>query len=71
MIDLIDIGRFYGETIRAARNMRSAVYEAYRQEDPDLLNLKMEIDRNMETIELYYQILQTEREALKILQAIE
>lgn len=71
MIDLIDIGRFYGETYRAARKMRSAVYKAYRQEDPDLLNLKMEIDRNMDVIETYYRILQTEREALKILQAIE
>lgn len=67
MIDLYDFGRFYGETVQAARNMRDAVYEAYSQEDPDLLYLKMQIDESMVQIETLYQTIQAEREALDLI----
>lgn len=68
MMDLYDFGRFYGETVQAARNMRDAVYEAYSsQEDPDLLYLKMQIDESMDQIETLYQTIQAEREALDLI----
>ena len=67
MIDLYDFGRFYGETVQAARNMRDAVHQVYSQEDPDLLYLKMQIDESMEQIETLYQTIQAEREALDLI----
>ena len=61
MISLRDIGRFYGETVQAARNMKDAVYDECQKAEPDLLLLKAKIDVNMGTIEALYQTLQAEK----------